>query len=151
MTLSRRAMDWDLRFQVVDGAKVRYAVAGQGPAVVLVHGLGACLACWWENIGPLHKHSRLYALDMPAHGESEPLPGVDHDPVKSARFLTHFMDVVGIPSASLVGNSAGGLVAAMCAFNHPKRVERLVLVDSAGLGRQVSWFLPIASLPLVGR
>jgi 4,5:9,10-diseco-3-hydroxy-5,9,17-trioxoandrosta-1(10),2-diene-4-oate hydrolase len=144
-------MDWDTRFQVVDGARIRYAVAGEGPAVVLVHGLGACMACWWDNIGPLSRHFRVYALDMPAHGESEPIPGVDHDAVKSADFLAHFMDAVGIPRASLVGNSAGGLVAAMCAFHHPERVERLVLVDSAGLGRQVSWFLRVASLPLVGR
>lgn len=144
-------MDWELRFQVVDGARVRYAVAGDGPAVVLVHGLGACLACWWENIGPLSRHFRVYALDMPAHGESEPLPGVDHDAVKSARFLTHFLDAVSAPRASLVGNSAGGLVTAMCAVHYPERVERLVLVDSVGLGRPVSWFLRIASLPLVGK
>ncbi|MDP3064227.1 MAG: alpha/beta fold hydrolase [Chloroflexota bacterium] len=150
MRVIARDMDWELRFQVVDGARVRYAVAGEGPAVVLVHGLGACLASWWENIGPLSKHFRVYALDMPSHGESEPLPGVDHDAVKSARFLTHFLDAMSVPRASLVGNSAGGLVTAMCALNHPERVERLVLVDSAGLGRPVSWFLRIASLPLAG-
>jgi 4,5:9,10-diseco-3-hydroxy-5,9,17-trioxoandrosta-1(10),2-diene-4-oate hydrolase len=61
------------------------------------------------------------------------------------------MDNLGIEEASLIGNSGGGSISTMFSLRHPERVDRLVLVDSGGLGRSVSWFLRIASLPLVGK
>ena len=131
--------------------KVRYVMEGNGPAVLLVHGLGASLAVWGENIAPLAEEGRtVYALDLPGYGKSDKPRELDYDAVSGAHFLVRFMDTLGIKSATIIGNSAGGIVSAMCALIYPHRVERLVLVDAPGLARPMAWFLRFASLPLLG-
>ncbi len=132
------------------GVKVRYVMEGQGPAVLLVHGLGASLAVWGENIPSLAKEHTVYALDMPGNGKSDKPRELSYDAVSGAHFLVRFMDALGINSATLIGNSAGGLVTAICGLVHPQRVDGLVLVGGAGLGRQLAWFLRFASVPLLG-
>ena len=129
---------------------VRYVVEGEGPAVLLVHGLGASLAVWEENITSLAEGHTVYALDLPGQGKSDKPAELQYDAVSGAHFLVDFMDALGIRSATLIGNSAGGLITAICALTYPGRVEALVLVDSAGLGRQMAWFLRFASLPFLG-
>ena len=92
----------------------------------------------------------MYALDLPAHGDSENPSGVPYITSVGARFIERFMDALGIQSASLIGNSAGGGIAATLAIRRPSRVDRLVLVDSSGLGRPVSWLLRLTSIPIWG-
>ena len=133
-----------------EGVRVRYVMQGEGPAVLLVHGLGVSLAVWGENIAHLARGYTVYALDLPGHGRSDKPTGLSYDAVNGASFLVGFMDAAGISGATLIGNSAGGLVTAICAISHPQRVEGLVLVDAAGLGRQMAWFLRLASLPILG-
>ena len=123
---------------------------GEGPAVVLLHGLGASLAVWNENIIPLAEEHTVYAVDLPGHGKSDKPNEIGYDAFSGAHFLAQFMDTLGISTATLVGNSAGGLIAALFALSYPQRVGRLALVDSAGLGRQIAWFLRFSSLPLLG-
>ena len=130
--------------------KVRYVAAGAGPAVVLVHGLGATLSVWNENVPALAQDHAVYAMDLPGHGWSDKPDDIAYDPVSGARFLVRFMDALGIPRATLVGNSGGGLIAALCALDYPERVDRLVLVDPAGLGRSISGFLRASSVPVLG-
>ena len=65
-------------------------------------------------------------------------------------FLTGFLNAAGIPATALVGNSMGGLIALRAAMERPDRVSHLVLVDTAGLGREVSPFLRLMSVPLLG-
>ena len=129
---------------------VRYVSEGKGPAVVLVHGLGASLSVWGENVGPLARGRAVYAVDLPGHGKSEKPGTLRYDAVAGAHFLVGLMDTLGLGSATLIGNSAGGLIAAVCALTYPRRVDGLVLVDSAGLGREMAWFLRLASLPVLG-
>lgn len=143
-------MAWERRVQEVQGLKVSYVVAGGGPPVILIHGMGSSHVTWVENIGPLSQRYTMYALDLPAHGDSEDPRGVPYGPFAGSDFLGSFMDALGLQSASLIGNSGGGSAAAIFAIHHPERVDRLVLVDAGGLGRPVSWFLRIASIPLVG-
>ena len=118
--------------------------------MVLVHGLGVSHAVWWENTVPLAKSNTVYALDLPGHGESGSHASLEYDAVSGAHFLIKFMDAVGIDRATLIGNSAGGLIAGVCALIYPERVSGLVMVDRAGLGRPLAWFLRLASLPLLG-
>ena len=130
--------------------KIRYVVEGKGPALILVHGLGASLAIWGENITPLSQGHTIYALDLPGHGKSEKPTQIDYGAPAGAHFLAGFMNTLGVGRATLIGNSAGGLITALCALTYPQRVERLVLVDSAGLGRQLPWFLRFSSVPFLG-
>ena len=118
--------------------------------MLLLHGLGASLAVWGENIDPLAEEHAVYALDLPGHGKSDKPQEIDYDAVAGAHFLVRFMDALGLSSATLIGSSAGGLIATICALLYPERVDRLVLVDTAGLGRQMAWFIRLSSLPFIG-
>jgi 4,5:9,10-diseco-3-hydroxy-5,9,17-trioxoandrosta-1(10),2-diene-4-oate hydrolase len=140
---------WEDRFLTLDGIRVHYVVAGQGSPVMLVHGLGSSVAAWWDNVGPLSQRHRVFAIDLPGSGDSDKPRHVRYDAHEAARFLHRFFQALGMPQVSLIGNSAGGLISAIYACTYSKHVERLVLVDSAGLGRPVAWFLRFTSIPLL--
>ena len=118
--------------------------------MLLVHGLGASLAVWGENIGPLAEIGSVYAIDLPGHGKSDKPSGLRYDPVAGGHFLMSLMDALGLQRAVLVGNSAGGLVSSWSAINYPDRVRGLVLVDSAGLDRRMPWFFRLSTVPKLG-
>ena len=135
----------------LDGVNVHYVEAGVGPALVLVHGLGASHVTWHENIQPLADAGfRVFAPDLPGHGDSDKPESINYDPLAGADLIDSFLTAAGVERAALVGNSAGGLVAALYALEHPKRVERLILVAAGGLGRDMTWFLRLVSLPVLG-
>ena len=136
-------------FASVDGIRTHYVAAGDGPPLLLLHGLSAGLIAWASNIEPLSQKFTVYALDIPGRGDSDK-PNMDYRIPAGARFIRDFMDVLGIKSASLAGCSMGGMVALRATLDYPDRVDKLVLVDAAGLGRELAWFVRIASLPLVG-
>jgi pimeloyl-ACP methyl ester carboxylesterase len=129
-------IDWreHLRSCAVRGSRVNYVELGEGPPVVLVHGLSGCWQNWLENIPPLARRHRVVALDLAGFGESE-LPREEISIRGYGRFVDAFLDEIGIERASLVGNSMGGFIAAETAISHPSRVEKLVLVSAAGLVR----------------
>ena len=83
------------------------------------------------------------------HGDSEK-PDIDYLLPTAVNFVREFMNVLGIERASIAGNSMGGMVALRTAVEFPELVDRLVLVDAAGLGREVAWFIRAMSLPVVG-
>jgi 4,5:9,10-diseco-3-hydroxy-5,9,17-trioxoandrosta-1(10),2-diene-4-oate hydrolase len=139
------------QYLTIDGVKVHYVQAGQGPVVLLLHGLGTSLVTWAQNIQPLAAAGyRVLALDLPGHGDSDKPRRLSYDPAAGARLIHQVLQMLGVERVSLVGNSAGGLIVGMYALDHPKQVERLVLVAAGGLGRQVAWFLRMFSLPGVG-
>ena len=137
------------RYVEVAGIGTHYVVAGQGPPVVLIHGLGSSLATWQRTIEPLAERHTVYALDMPGHGDSEK-PDVQYSLQAGVAYLADFLDALNVPRAALVGNSMGGLLSLGVALEHPERVTRLALVDAAGLGRELAFALRVASLPVVG-
>lgn len=138
------------RFATIAGYRTHYVVAGSGPPLVLVHGVGGSLVSYQRNIAELAAVARVYALDLPGHGHS-PAPETDYRVEEGAAFVGAFIrEVCGGPAA-LVGLSAGGLMCALAAAEQPELVTRLVLVSSAGFGRRVSWPLRALTLPLVGR
>ena len=133
------------------GVNVNYVEAGEGPAVLLLHGLGTSLVTWSRNIGPLVEAGfKVLALDLPGCGDSDKPKYLSYDPVAGARLIQQFISALGVERLSLVGNSAGGLIVSLFALSYPEKVDRLVLVGSGGLGYRVSWFLRIASLPVLG-
>jgi pimeloyl-ACP methyl ester carboxylesterase len=129
-------VDWQqhLRSTVVHGSRVNYVEMGEGPPVVLIHGLAGCWQNWLENIPHLARRHRVVALDLAGFGESE-LPQEEISIPGYGRFVDAFMGEIGVERAALVANSMGGFIAAETAISHPSRVEKLVLVSAAGLAR----------------
>ena len=135
----------------VDGINVHYVQTGSGPAVLLVHGVGASLVTWRSNIAPLADAGfTVVALDLPGHGDSDKPKNIDYDPIAAVRFIAHFLDALEVNRASVVGNSGGGLIAASFALEYPERTDRLVLVAPGGLAQDLSLFLRLLSVPIVG-
>ena len=133
------------------GLNIRYVQAGEGPVVVLLHGLAASLLTWYCNIDVLADAGyRVIAPDLPGYGDSDKPSHLDYGPDSAANFVYDFSQELGLERFSLVGSSAGGLIAGLFALENPKMVEKMVLVGSGGFGRKVSWFLRVMSLPVVG-
>jgi pimeloyl-ACP methyl ester carboxylesterase len=138
------------RYIKVGNINTRFWAAGdKGSAVLLLHGLGGSVENWEFNIEQLAQHHRVYAVDGVGFGRSDkPAGGIKIS--QEVQFIKDFMDGQHIDKASLVGNSAGGLMALRLAIQFPNRVEKLVLVDSGALGREVALSFRLASIPLIG-
>ena len=114
----------------IDGREVNYCELGEGPAILFVHGLGASWQSWLEQMPEFAASHRVVAMDLPGFGYSES-PSEDISIEYYARWTAQFMDVLGIESAAVVGNSMGGFVSAELAIKVPARVQRLVFVSAA--------------------
>lgn len=133
--------------QLINGYRTYYQAAGAGRPLVLVHGIGGSSINYAENIAVLAESHRVYAVDVPGHGRSEK-PDITYEVEGAVPFITAFIrEVCGGPAA-LVGMSAGGLMCALTAAAHPELVTHLVLVSSAGLGRDLSMAMRLLSLPV---
>ena len=133
---SWRSVDWSahLRRAEVAGGSVAFLDIGEGdgPAVVLVHGLDGRWSNWLENIPALEQQRRVVALDLPGFGDSG-MPAEEISVAGYARVVDELCEHLGLGRVVVVGNSMGGFVAAELAVAFPERVERLVLVDAAGM------------------
>ena len=128
------------------GRSVSYLEAGEGPVLLLVHGIAGTCENWREVIEPLaHRHT-VIAPDLPGHGASEAGAG-DYSIGALASGLRDLLLALGHERATVVGHSLGGGVAMQLAYQYPEMVERLVLVSSGGLGPEVSPVLRAAALP----
>ena len=114
----------------IDGREANYVELGEGPALVFIHGLGASWQSWLEQMPEFGASHRVVAMDLPGFGYSES-PSEDISIEYYARWTARFMDVLGIESAAVVGNSMGGFVSAELAIKFPERVQRLVFVSAA--------------------
>jgi pimeloyl-ACP methyl ester carboxylesterase len=130
----------------VHGRSVSYLKAGEGPLLLLVHGMAGTARNWDPVIEPLALHNTVVAPDFPGHGDSEP-GGGDYSLGSLASGLRDLMFALGHERATLVGHSLGGGVALQFAYQFPEMVERLVLVSSGGLGPEVGAVLRAAALP----
>jgi pyruvate dehydrogenase E2 component (dihydrolipoyllysine-residue acetyltransferase) len=120
------------RLLEVKGRRIRYFVAGSGPPLVLVHGLGGSAANWCELVPLLAGHRRVIVPDLPGHGGSEALPAV----ASLGAFADRVAAVAGHEQAlpaPVVGHSLGGVVVLHLALRRPDAVTSLVLAAAAGL------------------
>ncbi len=131
---------------VIHGHEVRYRRSGTGPSVLLLHGLAGSSVTWRAVFEQLALTHDVIAPDMLGHGESAKPMG-DYSLGAFATGLRDFLAAIDVPSATIVGHSFGGGVAMQLAYQHPERCDRLVLVGSGGLGREVSWLLRLVTLP----
>ena len=131
---------------VIHGHDVSYRRAGKGEAVLLIHGLAGSSRTWREVHEGLAAEFDVIAPDLLGHGESAKPMG-DYSLGAFASGLRDLLAVLDVPSATIVGHSFGGGVAMQLAYQHPELCDRLVLVGSGGLGREVSWLLRMVTLP----
>lgn len=135
---------------VVGSLSTRYLAAGEGPPLLLLHGVGDNALDWRWVMPALARKHRVYAPDLPGSGGSAK-PNTGYSPASFARFVGAFLEVLGVERAAVVGNSLGGLVALRLALSEPRRVTALGLVASAGLGREATYALRSLALPGYGK
>ena len=116
---------------LVFGQKIHYVEAGSGPTLILLHGLGGSSQVWQFNIAPLAEKFHVVVPDQIGFGKSDK-PLVNYRIRTYVDFLDQFCKQLKIERATLVGNSMGGWIAVMFTAAFPARVDKLVLVDSAG-------------------
>ena len=114
----------------IDGRDVNYVDAGEGPALVFIHGLGASWQSWLENIPEFARDHRVVAMDLPGFGCSD-LPEEDIAIEYYAEWTFRLLDELGIDDGVVVGNSMGGFIAADMAIMRPERIQRLAVVSAA--------------------
>jgi pimeloyl-ACP methyl ester carboxylesterase len=137
---------FELAHVVIHGHDVRYRRGGDGDTVLLIHGLAGSSRTWRATQPSLARTHDVIAPDLLGHGESAKPMG-DYSLGAFASGLRDLLAVLEVPSATIVGHSFGGGVAMQLAYQHPELCDRLVLVGSGGLGREVSWLLRLVTLP----
>ena len=130
----------------VHGHEVAYRTAGAGPVVVLVHGIAGSSGTWEPLIPLLADGCTVVAPDLLGHGESAK-PRGDYSLGAYASGIRDLLAVLGHERATFVGHSLGGGIAMQLAYQFPQMCERLVLVASGGLGKDVSLLLKLFSAP----
>lgn len=128
----------------------RYWVLGEGSVnIILLHGLGASAEIWMHNIDALSGNYRIYVPDLMGFGRSD-IPGASFTPTDYVQFLDDFFCALEIDRAILIGQSLGGGISLLYTIQFPQKVDKLILVDNAGFGRETIWTLRWMSLPVIG-
>jgi pimeloyl-ACP methyl ester carboxylesterase len=138
---------WKRAETVLHGHRVTYRTGGKGPVVTLVHGIAGSSRTW-DAVGPalIEAGYTVVAPDLLGHGESAK-PRGDYSLGAYASGVRDLLALLGHDRTTVVGHSLGGGVAMQFAYQFPERCDRLVLVSSGGLGREVSGLLRAATLP----
>ena len=119
-------------FLEIDNLKVAYQVNGTGESVVLLHGWGGEANSFKPVIDWMSKYYKVFALDLPGFGLSE-IPSAAWDATDYATLLSSFFEKMKIRKAHLIGHSYGGRISIVMAAHQPHLVDKLILVDSAGI------------------
>ena len=131
---------------VLHGHELSYVDSGSGPAVLFIHGILGSQRQWAHLVDAMDDDHRLVVPDLFGHGESAKPLG-DYSLSAHAATMRDLLDHLGIERVTLVGHSLGGGIAMQFFYLFPERVERIVLVSSGGLGREVNLVLRSATLP----
>jgi pimeloyl-ACP methyl ester carboxylesterase len=138
----------DLRFASLYGNRVAYRDEGDPAAepLLLIHGVAGSSLAWEPLIGQLSARYRVIAPDLLGHGASDK-PRTDYSLGAFAVLLRDLLEMLDVPSATLVGHSLGGGVALQLVYQHRQHCRRLVLINSGGLGTDVGLVLRLLSTP----
>jgi len=120
------------QFVDINGIRTRWRQAGTGPPVLVLHGWGAKIEAVDPIIRALSSQLTVFAVDLPGFGETA-LPPAPWGVADYADWTRALMDELGLERPSIVGHSNGGRIAIHLATHHPERVDKLILVDAAGI------------------
>src|ERR1700747_1617068 len=135
-----------LEFRTIHGYRRAYRIAGSGPAILLIHGIGDNSTTWNTVQAKLAQRFTVIAPDLLGHGKSDK-PRADYSVAAYANGMRDLLAVLGVERATVIGHSLRGGVAMQFAYQYPARCERLVLVSSGGVSRDVHAMLRLASAP----
>lgn len=142
------------RFIEIDGVRAHYQEAGDksNPALVLIHGFASSTLVWSKVFLSLAQAGfHVIAVDLLGFGYSGKPRDGEYTIAGQANFLMKLMERLGIKRATLVGSSYGGAVAAVCALDHPDRIEKLVLVGTVSNNEPLRFnLMRLFSSPFVG-
>jgi pimeloyl-ACP methyl ester carboxylesterase len=141
-----REEEFPVRVVSIHANEIAYRRGGEGPALLLLHGIAGSSETWVPAMRLLQRDYTLLAPDFLGHGGSSKPKG-DYSLGNYAAGVRDFLDLLEIERATVIGQSYGGGVAMQFAYQFPERCERLVLIDAGGLGREVSWLLRYVTLP----
>jgi pimeloyl-ACP methyl ester carboxylesterase len=142
----RRETDHPTQFCTIHGYRRAFVSFGEGPAILLIHGIGDSSDSWRPVLDQLAQNHTIVAPDLLGHGRSEK-PRADYSVAAYANGMRDLLSVLEIDRVTVIGHSLGGGVAGQFAYQFPERCERLVLVGSGGIGRSVSPLLRLAAIP----
>lgn len=128
------------------GHRVAFRRAGDGPLLLLIHGITGSLDTWDGVIEDFAENYTVIAPDLLGHGQSAKPQG-DYSMGSYASGIRDLVGVLGYDRGTIVGHSLGGGIAMQFAYQFPEYCERLVLMSSGGLGREVNPLLRAATLP----
>jgi pimeloyl-ACP methyl ester carboxylesterase len=132
----------------VRGCDLHWAELGEGPPLVLLHGLCDSHRTWLKVAPLLARDHRVLMLDLAGHGLSD-RPDAPYSLEWQANLVGAWLGALGLDDVALVGHSYGGGVALWMLLEHRARIRKLALVAAGGLGRDVSFPLRLASIPFV--
>lgn len=139
------------RYIQVGRINTRYWAEGDlGSPIVLIHGIGGYVENWLPTFNVLSEQHRVYAFDLPGQGRTDKPLDVSYRLADLARFARDYMTALKIERAHVAGHSLGGAIATRLALMFPAAVDELVLVASAGLGKEVNVFLRLCGAPIIG-
>jgi pimeloyl-ACP methyl ester carboxylesterase len=135
-----------MQYRVVHGYRRAFVDVGEGPALLLIHGIGDSSDTWRHVIPELSRNYRVIAPDLLGHGRSDK-PRGDYSVAAYANAMRDLLSVLDIERATVVGHSLGGGVAMQFGYQYPERCERLVLVSTGGVSHEVHPVLRLAATP----
>src|SRR5947209_4271953 len=139
-------MAFELQHLTLHGHRVAYRLAGEGPPILLIHGITSSSESWSSVAIKLAERHTVLAPDLIGHGQSAK-PRGDYSMGAFASGMRDLVVALGIGPATVVGHSLGGGVAMQFSYQFPERTQRLALVSSGGLGGDVHVLLRAATLP----
>jgi pimeloyl-ACP methyl ester carboxylesterase len=146
VTATPSSEPFPLRHITVHGHVRAYRMAGSGPALLLIHGLGCDSSTWLPVMARLARRYTVVAPDLLGHGGSDK-PRADYTIGGYANAMRDLLTLLGIDRATVVGHSFGGGVAMQFAYQFPERTERMLMIAPGGLGREVTPLLRMLTLP----
>ncbi|MGH3542109.1 MAG: alpha/beta fold hydrolase [Mycobacterium sp.] len=138
-----------LQFRTIHGYRRAFRIAGSGPVILLIHGIGDNSTTWAAVQAKLAQRFTVIAVDLLGHGQSDK-PRADYSVAAYANGMRDLLSVLDIERVTVIGHSLGGGVAMQFAYQFPQLVERLVLVGAGGVTKDVNIVLRMASLPMGG-
>ncbi len=149
-TLAQSLPDRDpvpaLRFRTIHGYRRAFRIAGSGPVLLLIHGIGDNSTTWTPVHSRLARRFTVIAPDLLGHGLSDK-PRADYSVAAYANGMRDLLSVLDVDKVTVVGHSLGGGVAMQFAYQFPQLLERLILVGAGGVTKDVNIALRLASLP----